>query len=76
MVLGRSTSLQLTKIDKGSHQKIKIVESMDIDDTGPMIHKCPNRNASPLTQEFLHQTLCIDPHTFKVWYQTNGDGHI
>jgi hypothetical protein len=76
MVLGRSTSLQLIETTIGPHQNLKIVESMDIDDSRPVIHQYPIRNSSPLIKDFLHQRLHIDPHTIKVWHQTDGDGHI
>jgi hypothetical protein len=68
--------LQVSVVASGTQQEIEKVDTMEMDDLGPVIRHSPIRIPSPCITYFLHQRLHVDTQSPKVWCITDNDGHI
>jgi hypothetical protein len=60
----------------GVQQAIEKVDSMEIDDLGPVVLLSPIRSPNPCIVYFLCQILHVDTQSPRVWCRNDNVGHI
>jgi hypothetical protein len=67
---------KLIEASMGAHQLENQDESMDYEESGPMICTPPVQATNPRIREFLQQRLQIDEQSARLWYRTDEHGNL